>query len=62
MATKILHSGKFALNGKLKTKWNLEKQNTNAEENVKWRQENSRFCDEGEELTLYTNVVQTFKC
>jgi hypothetical protein len=41
-------------------KWSLETQNT-AEENVKWTQENSRFCDEGEELTLYTNVAQTFR-
>jgi len=58
MPTKILHSGKFALNGKLKIERSLETQNT-AEENMKWAKENSRFCDEVEELTLYTNVAQT---
>jgi hypothetical protein len=60
MPTKILHSGKFALSGKSKMKLSLETQN-NGEENMKWTQENSRFCDDGDELTLYTNIAQTYK-
>jgi hypothetical protein len=41
-------------------KGNLETQNT-AEENMKWTQGNSRFCDGCEEFALYTNVARTFK-
>jgi hypothetical protein len=60
MPKKILHSGKFVLNGKSKMKWSLGTQNT-AEENIKLTEESSSFCDDGEELTFYTNVAQTYK-